>query len=305
MNIDAVITWVNGHDPNFLREKKKYTVKELGTFSKIECNGLLDTRFNNIEEVYFTIRLIRKNLSWIRTIYLVTNGQKPSFWNDDFSIKYKVKLITHEQIFKGYEFFLPVFNSRSIEAMLWNIPNISERFLYFNDDMFVTTKLSQKDFYHDFGIVARGGMRFKNRLIDKLYRFFIKNSASMGLVGYRKESLYYPSYMRYFSPAHVPHPIIRDEYRLALKENLESIIQYRFRNKDQCWPVGLFYNHMANQDKLYKTDYMDWAYISSDRQLEDYLVAEKRSRILCVQSIEEYTEKMIDRFVSYLEDACL
>lgn len=303
MDIDAVITWVNGQDPIFLKEKQEYEQIELGSFSQVENNGLLDTRFNNIEEVYYTILLIRKNLEWIKNIYLVTNGQKPSFWSNEFSSKFGVILITHDQMFRGYEAYLPTFNSRSIEAMLWNIPHIAEKFIYFNDDVFMTTQSSKKDFYHNSKIVARGGMLFKNKIVNKFCRLFCNKRVSKGLVGYQKESLSYPSYVRYFSPAHVPHPIIREEYKQALEGRLKNIIQYKFRNKEQSWPIGLFYNYMANQKKLCKTDPLniDWEYISQEERLESYLRSQKDKKVLCVQSIEEYSDEIIKKFIVYLE----
>src|SRR5699024_4430057 len=135
--IDAVITWVDGSDPGFNILKETHLKKEI-KLKGTQHFGTIDTRFNDIGELEFCIRLIRKNLKFIDTIYIVTNGQKPPFFNDQFSKAYNSKIITHSTLFGcKYKKFLPVFNSRSIEAMLTHIPNISERFLYFNDDFFI------------------------------------------------------------------------------------------------------------------------------------------------------------------------
>jgi hypothetical protein len=46
---------------------------------------------------------------------------------------------------------LPTFNSRSIELHLPFIPDLSERFLYANDDMMFASKVSENFFYEDDG----------------------------------------------------------------------------------------------------------------------------------------------------------
>jgi hypothetical protein len=43
-------------------------------------------------------------------------------------------------VFSGLEDFLPTFNIRSIDAVLYKIKDLSEKFIYFNDDMFLIKK---------------------------------------------------------------------------------------------------------------------------------------------------------------------
>ncbi len=47
----------------------------------------------------------------------------------------KLIIITHKDIIP--EIYLPTFNSLCIELYLYNIPNLSNNFIYFNDDMIV------------------------------------------------------------------------------------------------------------------------------------------------------------------------
>lgn len=42
--------------------------------------------------------------------------------------------------------YLPTFNSHVIEANLHKIPNLSEHFIYFNDDVFVAKPLQKAIF---------------------------------------------------------------------------------------------------------------------------------------------------------------
>ncbi len=47
-----------------------------------------------------------------------------------------LELVDHKVLFRGYEEYLPVFNSQTIETVLHRVPNLAEYFVYFNDDFF-------------------------------------------------------------------------------------------------------------------------------------------------------------------------
>lgn len=92
--------------------------------------------------VYFC-RSLERYAPWIRNIYLVTNGQIPHWINLDHP---RLKIITHEEIFEDKS-NLPTFSSPAIEAHLHLIPGLSEKFLYFNDDVFLGQEIWPSDFY--------------------------------------------------------------------------------------------------------------------------------------------------------------
>ena len=142
--IDAVISWVDGSDEEHRRKMNRY----------LENKGELElekksTRFNQVGEIKFSIDSILKFAPFIRTIYLVTDAQVPTFLKKGVRTeKYsKVQIIDHLTIFKGNERYLPTFNSLSIETMLTKIPNLAERFVYFNDDFFIIKKTNPSDFF--------------------------------------------------------------------------------------------------------------------------------------------------------------
>jgi len=197
--IDAVITWVDGNDPEFIRSKNKYLKSNKGE-KGIQDFGLLDTRFVNIGELKYCIKLIRKNLRFINKIFVLTNGQKPDFIDDRFLVKYNLVLVDHETVLgERYKNFLPVFNSQSIEAMLARIPGLSERFLYFNDDVFIAREMRKEDFFSHDGVVVHGVYRFKNIWLDRVHRAFDRQFY-VGTVGLRRESRNFPKKLLYFSP---------------------------------------------------------------------------------------------------------
>jgi hypothetical protein len=85
------------------------------------------------EELRYSIRSVFAFVPWINNIYIVTDNQIPEWFDSNCA---KVKIIDHKEIFSNHD-FLPTFSARAIEANLHHIPNLSECFIYFNDDMFL------------------------------------------------------------------------------------------------------------------------------------------------------------------------
>ncbi|WP_085248738.1 stealth family protein [Gilliamella mensalis] len=137
--IDVVITWVNNHDPKWIKKLEYY--KKQQNINVINPISIDNARFENHGELFYVIKSIALFMPWIRNIFLVTDDQIPEFV---LSNKNKVVIVDHNQIIdKAY---LPTFNSHVIEAHLHNIPNLSENFIYFNDDVFVARKLPKSHF---------------------------------------------------------------------------------------------------------------------------------------------------------------
>ncbi|XP_044260231.1 N-acetylglucosamine-1-phosphotransferase subunits alpha/beta [Tribolium madens] len=133
--IDVVYTWVNGSDPRFL-ENLKFYVKKYDSWIDF-------SRYDDKYELMFSLRSLEKYAPWIRHVFIVTNGQIPSWLNLDYE---RVSLVTHEEIFED-TFNVPSFSSPAIEMHLHRIPGLSKRFIYFNDDIFLQSPLFLDDFY--------------------------------------------------------------------------------------------------------------------------------------------------------------
>jgi hypothetical protein len=59
--------------------------------------------------------------------------------------KDNVRIVYHEDFIPKQ--YLPTFNSCTIESFFWNIPNLTDKVIYFNDDMFPIRPLSVDDFF--------------------------------------------------------------------------------------------------------------------------------------------------------------
>lgn len=99
-------------------------------------------RFRSWGTEHTLIRLVKKNMPWVRTIHvlLACESQKQP-WMDEEG----VHVVYHRDFIP--ERFLPLFNSRSIEMFLKDIPGLADKFIYGNDDMFPLSPLEETDFF--------------------------------------------------------------------------------------------------------------------------------------------------------------
>ncbi|KAL0212106.1 hypothetical protein RCL1_005732 [Eukaryota sp. TZLM3-RCL] len=134
VTFDVLIPWVNDSDPNWIAKKALFSD---------DPHGGKAFRFSDHGELRYCIRSMEKYLRGFRHIYLLTDDQVPS-WLDTSDPR--IKIVTHKQIVPRHlhDEILPFFNSQAFEAFFWNIPGISDNFLYMNDDLFFgdTTDLS-------------------------------------------------------------------------------------------------------------------------------------------------------------------
>ena len=116
--IDAVITWVDGSEPNYQRKLKKY----------LNDNKTIRRQYLQANEICLCIASIIKYAPFIRKIFIVTDNQTPNLNSiKDFVPLDKVIIIDHKKVFENYEGFLPTFNIRSIDAVLHRIEELSEK----------------------------------------------------------------------------------------------------------------------------------------------------------------------------------
>ena len=140
--IDIVYTWVDGANETFLKQRAYYKGEKDDITTDI-------ARFESRDELKYSVRSVLQFAPWVNHIYIVTNnGEIPKWLDTDFE---KITIVPHKDIIE--EEYLPTFNSHVIEANLWKIPNLSEHFIYFNDDVMLTRPVSKNYFYTSGGLV--------------------------------------------------------------------------------------------------------------------------------------------------------
>jgi len=239
--VDAVITWVDGNDKKWNSIKQLY---ENNCYSDDYIKaGKNNIRFENINELYYCIKSINKNLKWINNIYLVTMyPQKPNFLE---TVK-NLKIIYHHEIFNDKN-ALPTFNSNAIESQLYNIKGLQENFIYFNDDCFIGKPLNKSYFFDKQGN-------------SNIYKRYINNRYSKRVIQFLKLHGYSTNH---FNPIHQAIPLKKEYFKVAwenFEKDLNITLNNKFRNINDIWIVCLI-SHMCNIENFNcKCNYFDISY---------------------------------------------
>lgn len=248
--IDAVILWVDGYDEKH-REK---ILPYLADKEKIK-NKNFRTKFDQVNEIQYTIDSILKFAPYTRNIFIVTDEQTPHFLKENNSNRYKkVTVIDHRDIFSGHEEYLPVFNCRPIETCIYRIPNLAEHFIYFNDDFFLINETKPEDFFKNGLPVLRG--KWQKFDSDVFYKKFKK--ARIGHKNAQQKAAQLLGFKKYYNFKHTPHPLRKSTFENYFNNHKDIFlenIKYKFRNDIQFTPQGLA-NHIEIKNKtcVFKDD---------------------------------------------------
>ena len=298
-DVDAVITWVDGADPVHARKRNAY-LSDAKT--PLHDNGINPHRWVCSDELNFCLRSIANNAPWVRRVWIVTDSQTPDIAPLPENFASKIAIVDHAVIFAGYAETLPTFNSLSIETMLWRIPGLAERFLYFNDDVFLTAPVAPADFFGENGPVLRGKWADHSALAEcsiarseasLLNHFNQINAAAM--IGYEAEQV--------FESAHVVHPMLRSVMGGLFDifaDDCRRNVGFRFRDTAQFLPQSL-HNHAClasgHASILDTRDYLHVAVGALDQwsaaDVHAYLGGSERHEIkfLCVNDLPEVERK--------------
>ena len=158
--IDIVYLWCNSSDEVW-KKKKNDELKKYG--KTLDNDSISECRFIDNNELKYSLRSLEKFAPWINNIFIVTDNQVPE-WLDITNPK--IHIVDHTQIMPPEA--LPTFNSMAIETRLHKIPDLSEYFLYANDDMFFGNFVDKNFFFNEDGTPI---FRFsRRRIIKKIYR---------------------------------------------------------------------------------------------------------------------------------------
>ncbi|PSM40221.1 sugar phosphotransferase [Streptomyces dioscori] len=143
--IDVVYTWVDGSDPELAGRREHF---RSGGTAPIHARETGASRYTSHDELRYSLRSLDMYAGFVRTVYLVTDGQTPDWLDQEAA---GIKVIHHKEIFADPQ-VLPVFNSHAIGTQLHRIPGLSQRYLYFNDDVFVGRPIAPGHFFHGNGV---------------------------------------------------------------------------------------------------------------------------------------------------------
>ncbi|XP_030845190.1 N-acetylglucosamine-1-phosphotransferase subunits alpha/beta isoform X1 [Strongylocentrotus purpuratus] len=126
-----------------LKVSKAYLVWNMEHEESRPDEDYAPNRFEDNEELRYSLRSLEKHAPWIRRVYVVTNGQIPSWLNLDNP---RLVIVSHDEIFRNQS-HLPTFSSPAIESHIHRIPGLSKKFIYLNDDTMFGKDIWPDDFY--------------------------------------------------------------------------------------------------------------------------------------------------------------
>lgn len=230
--VDIVYTWVNKDDPKWLEMWNR-------SFPEKSINH---DRFASKDELRYSLRALSKNMPWVNKIYIVSNCSRPG-WLRDHS---RLKWIDHNEIFPD-KIALPTFNSHAIEACLHKIPNLNERFIYFNDDVFVAQPCTYFDFFDEADRIIVQlepyGMVLKGNSFDSSRDYLLPSINSQEIIK-RK----YPFYTAKNLHKHTPHVMrksILEDIEAQIPEELNRTRLNKCRSSADINLTSFFSHHYA------------------------------------------------------------
>ena len=135
MEIDFIVTWVDNNDPKWQEDLRQ--AKDIDSDFK-------ENRYREWGTLKYLFRGFEQFTPWVRKIYFVTYGHLPSWLDVNHP---KLVIVRHDDFLDISN--LPLFNSRAIEINFHRIEGLSEHFVYFNDDTFVTSPIPKERFFID------------------------------------------------------------------------------------------------------------------------------------------------------------
>ena len=238
--IDVVYTWVDGNDPVWATQKDEHAGRA-GRPADAVSRAMLKERFQNRDELKYSLRSIAMFAPFVRDVYIVTADQKPDWLNTDNS---RVKLVSHKDIYANAG-ALPTFNSSSIETQLHHIEGLSEHFIYFNDDMFVGQMSAASDFFAPNGIAKYypSNNRFSPEYSPENLEEYAQADVN-AVILFREKFGLSPTCLMQHAPYAARRSCLFDLER-AFQQAFDACAVERFRSASDLRPIAFMHPHFA------------------------------------------------------------
>ncbi len=147
--IDIVYLWVNGNDLDWRKKRQQAALQtSVADRDAMAVYGNVEGRFRDNDELRYSLRALERYFPDHGHVYVVTDGQRPSW----LRASSRLTLVDHRDLIPADR--LPIFDSGNIESYIHRIPHLSERFFYFNDDVFFGAPVQVGDWFWEHGVYA-------------------------------------------------------------------------------------------------------------------------------------------------------
>ena len=326
--IDFVITWGSNDDPEWRKQYDYYSAQAGRTVDSSIY------RYREWDMLHFLFRGIEKFAPWVNKVYFITNANPPKWMNTQHP---KLVVLNDKDIVPSQ--YMPTFSCFPIEFNFHRIKGLSDRFVYFCDDMFIIDNVLPTHFFRNGLPCDKGIMSADSHLQPTVYdntcfmakalinKHFNKKSAVKKnffkwypptLPKVVIANLWYYGFYRFpgFALNHLPQIYLKktyDEIWEFCGEELRRTCSSKFRSYGDICPTFIRYWQLASGNfspcNIYKYGkFFNLSDENIDKSVE--CVYNQKSKIVCINdnegvtNFEEYKEKLIKAFEHIFPDKC-
>jgi len=220
-------------------------------------------------------------------------------------------MVFHKDIFP--EHIYPTYDAATIEAFLDKIPGITDRFIYFNDDVFLNNYIHPCFFFTRktfFPKTYRSHLyKITKKEVDRIIYDNNIHDIYDSSIYYTRELVrqYFDRNIKYRCLLHTPHVYYRDlmvPFRKLFKEELKEVFFNRFRDARKFITQELYKYFMEYATKLgddsYNSHHFDKASLFGNITIEKYstrvIYGKYAHRLIMYGSIDDDTKKNYKQF---------
>lgn len=330
--IDIVVRWVDNGDLNWIEEKQKYKALETNNKNPSVVSSSGDIRYRDWELLRYWFRGIEKFAPWINKVFFITCGHKPQWLNVNHP---KLRFISHDKFIPNE--WLPTFSSRTIDFNIFRIKELSETFIFCDDDMFFLRETKPEDFfvhgipcdsmvfnamtatYDDvissniFNNMAVINHHFSKKDFSKSDCLKLWFTPKYGKYLYKNLVLSAWTYYLGFQDFHIPVSFLKSTYvKLWEKENtlLSQTCSQKFRKETDLNQWLLRYWQLASKNFVPRSIKIGRYYeLSDDNRNIIRTIQNQHSKLLCinegnVSNFEKEKNALHEAFNSILPQKC-
>ena len=295
-DVDYVITYVDNNEISWV---KSYINECLKINKQI---FLKSARFRTPNTLKYHLRAVEKYMPWIRNVYIIVSDEKqvPKWINKD-----NVKIVYHKDyIPKEY---LPTFNSNTIELFMWKIKDLSENFIYANDDIYPNSELSKSDFFDNQGNIKVNLGYLNLNTTNEVFSTMLRNTQNMVF-----DDLGMDYEERVLKSDHTLKPMKKSLFEYFFKKRPKKMYDSlsTFRNKKNITlEICNFYYYLKNEYSLKSTNDVYKEYKANNVEEVCDCIKDKSIHTLCINDVtsfkgdyKKYNKKMIEAFEETLPE---
>lgn len=251
--IDFVIIWVDGNDPQWINEKNKYSLRD--------DESTAVNRFRDWNNLQYWFRGVETFAPWVNKIHFVTYGHLPEWLDESHP---KLNIVKHTDYIPSN--CLPTFSSHPIELNLHRIEGLSEKFVYFNDDMFIIKNVEISDFFVD-GLPCDGArMCLLPTVPRSLFHNILYNDICMLNSKFQKDEVIKANFLKYVN------------FRYGLKPSIRNLL---FTLLDKKEFPSFLYDHLP-------APYLKSTFIDVWDNFEEDLIKTSLNKFRNIEDINQY-----------------